>query len=116
MVCCVIITATNAQNGSEKIKVTDLLKVKTASGITLTSDGIKAAVTLTTIEPDGDNKWEFKYVNHIYLIPTDGSAPPKELTGKDGASQPAFSPDGKQIAFVRTVDTKPQIFLLLNIK
>ncbi|MBC7652177.1 MAG: S9 family peptidase [Deinococcales bacterium] len=112
MMGIVCVAVTNAQNGTEKIKVTDLLKVKTASGIILTSDGSKAAVTLTTIEPDGDSKLEFKYVNHIYLMPTDGSTQPKELTGKDGASQPAFSPDGKQIAFVRTVDSKPQIFLL----
>ncbi len=112
MTTIVCVAFVNAQNGTEKMNVTDLLKVKTASGITLNSDGSKAALTLTTIEPDGDSKWEFKYVNHIYLVPTDGSAPPKELTGKDGASQPIFSPDGKQLAFVRAVDGKPQIFIL----
>ncbi len=105
-------TAVLAQHGTDKMKVTDLLKVKTASGIALNSDGSKAALTLTVIEPEADSKLEFKYVNHIYLIPTDGSAAPKELTTKEGASQAVFSPDGKQLAFVRAVDGKPQIFLL----
>ena len=59
-----------------------------------------------------DTKWEFKYLNQIYVAPVDGSAPPKALTTKEGASQPAWSPDGKQLAFVRAVDSKPQIFIL----
>ena len=38
---------------------------------------------------------------------------PRQLTfSKEGASQPAWSPDGKQLAFVRTVDGRPQIFIL----
>jgi dipeptidyl aminopeptidase/acylaminoacyl peptidase len=100
-----------AQN-KEGIKVTDLLKVKTASGITLNSDGSKAALTLTSIELEADSKWDYKYVSHIYLVPTDGSTAPKALTTKEPASQAVFSPNGRQLAFVRAVDGKPQIFLL----
>ncbi|MBS1935904.1 MAG: S9 family peptidase, partial [Bacteroidetes bacterium] len=37
---------------------------------------------------------------------------PKELTVKESSSQPAWSPDGKKLAFVRAVDGKPQVFLL----
>ena len=37
---------------------------------------------------------------------------PRQLTAKEGSSQAVWSPDGKQIAFVRAVDGKPQIFLL----
>ena len=101
-----------AQNNKELIKVTDMLKIKSVSGVTLNKDGSKAAFTVTTIEPDADNKWDYKYVNHIYVVASDGSSAPKELTVKEGASQPAWSPDGKQLAFVRAVDGKPQIFLL----
>ena len=46
------------------------------------------------------------------MIATDGSSSPKQLTTKEGSSQAAFSPDGKQIAFVRLADGKPQLFLL----
>ncbi|HEX7903701.1 MAG TPA: S9 family peptidase [Chitinophagaceae bacterium] len=100
------------QNGKEPVKVTDLLKIKSISGVTLSKDGSKAAYTVTSIEPDGDIKWEYKYVNQVWMVNTDGNSSPKQLTAKESSSQAVFSPDGKQIAFVRTVDTKPQVFIL----
>ena len=97
----------------EKIKVTDLLNVKTVSGVTLNNDAGKVAFSVMSIEPDTENKGEYKYVNQIWMTATDGSSSPKQLTTtKEGSAQPAFSPDGKQIAFVRLADGKPQIFLL----
>ena len=44
---------------------------------------------------------------------TDPGAVPRQLTfSKEGASQPAWSPDGKQLAFARAGDGKSQIFVL----
>ena len=101
-----------AQSAKEPVKVTDMLKIKSIGGITLSNDGSKAAFTVTAIEPDGDTKWEYKYVNQLWLVNTDGSTTPKQITSKEGSSQPAFSPDGKQLAFVRMADGKPQVFLI----
>jgi len=104
-----------AQSGKEPIKVTDLLKIKSVGEIRLNKEGTQAAYTVTSIEQDPDpkaSKWDFKYITQIYLASTDGSLPPRQLTTKDNASQPAWSPDGKQLAFVRAVDGKSQIFLL----
>jgi dipeptidyl aminopeptidase/acylaminoacyl peptidase len=100
-----------AQNNEKLVKVTDMLKIKQLSGVTISPDGSKAAFVVNSIEPDGDTKWEYKYMNQLWVVPTDGSAAPKQLT-REPASQPAWSPDGRQLAFVRTVDTKAQVFLL----
>lgn len=100
------------QPGNEPVKVTDMLKIQTPSGVTLTKDGRLAAFTLTRIEPDAESKLDFKYINHIYVVATDGSTAPRELTVREGSSQPAWSPDGKRLAFVRAVDGRPQIFIL----
>src|SRR5688572_55865 len=97
---------------SEPVKVTDLLRIKSVNSITLSKDGSKAVFTLNQIEPDGDAKFEYKYVNQLWLVLTNGSAAPKQLTTKDNSSQAAFSPDGKQIAFVRAVEGRGQLFLL----
>ena len=96
----ILFIATNAfaQPGKESIKATDMLKIKSVTGITLSNDGSKAAFTVTVIEPDGDIKWEYKYVNQIWTVNTDGNSAPRQLTNKEGSSQPAFSPDGKTLA------------------
>ena len=96
----------------EPVKVTDMLRIKSISGINLSNDGSKAVFTVSTIEPEGDSKWESKYVNQVWMMNTDGVSSPKQLTAKEGSSQAAWNPDGKQIAFVRLADGKPQIFLL----
>jgi dipeptidyl aminopeptidase/acylaminoacyl peptidase len=95
----------------ESIKVTDLLQIKSVSNITVTDDGNKAAFTVLSIEAD-TGKWEHKYVTQVWVAATD-SPQPRQLTfAKEGASQPKWSHDGKQLAFVRAADGKPQIFLL----
>ncbi len=109
---CFVLTVLS-QNGKEPVKVTDLLKIKSIGSVALNDDGSKAVFTVTSIEPEDNNKWEYKYVTQLWIATTDGSSAPRQLTfAKEGASQPAWSPDGKQIAFVRTADGKPQVFVL----
>lgn len=102
-----------AQNGTEPILVTDMLKIKTVGSVTLTKDGSRAAFTLTSIEPDEKSKKDYQYRTQIYSITTTGDSKPIQLTTSAvGASQPVWSPDGKTLAFVRGVEGRPQIFLL----
>ena len=107
--CTVILFA---QNGTEPVWVTDMLKIKTAGNITINNEGNKALFTVTSIGPDEKTKSGYKYLTQVYMVDLDGSAPVQITHAKEGASQPAWSPDGKQIAFVRAVDGKPQIFIL----
>ena len=101
------------QNGKDPVKVTDLLKIKTIGSVALSKDGSKAAFTVTSIEPEENSQWEYKYVTQAWMVPTDGSSAPRQLTySSAGASQLTWHPDGNKIAFVRTADGKPQIFLL----
>jgi dipeptidyl aminopeptidase/acylaminoacyl peptidase len=101
-----------AQTGKEPVKVTDMLKIKSLGAITMSKDGSKAVFTVTSIEPDGESKTEYKYVTQLWMVATEGNSIPKQLTTKENSTQPAISADGKQVAFVRTVDLKPQIFIL----
>lgn len=101
-----------AQNGKDPVKVTDLLKIRSLGAVSVSKDGSKAVFTVTAIEPEGESKLEYKYVTQLWMVNTDGGSIPKQLTRKESSSQPVISPDGKQVAFVRTVEGKGQVFLL----
>ena len=79
-----------AQNGTEPIKVTDMLKIRTVGGVTLSKDGSTAVFSVNSIEPDGETKWEYKYVNQLWMVNTDGNSSPRQLTSKENASQATF--------------------------
>lgn len=110
-----LLAAFQTQAQKTSVQVTDLLKIRTVGEVHLNKEGTKAVFTLTSIESDTDpkvTKWDYKYVTQLYLVTTDGSAAPRQLTTRESATQPAWSPDGRQIAFVRNTDGKSQIFLL----
>lgn len=120
VICFFLLLATlpclYAQGGKEPVKVTDLLKIESVGDIHLSPDGKLAVFTLTTIEPDTagkPGKWDYKYLTQLWLAASDGSTAPRQLTtAKEGATQPAWSPDGRAIAFVRAADGKAQVFVL----
>lgn len=102
----------HTQNGTEPVRVTDLLRIRSVGDLSLSKDGSQALFTVTEIVPEADSKTEYKYLSQVWILGTDGQSVPRRLTGKEGASQPVFSPDGKKIAFIRPVEGKGQIFLL----
>ena len=87
----VSVTAQNKQ----PVTVTDMLKIKSIGNVTLSPDGSKAAFTVTAIENDENNKLDYKYVTQIWMVLTDGSSAPRQLTTKENSVQPAWSPDSR---------------------
>lgn len=69
-------------------------------------------VVFSVTEPSYDEK---EQVADLWIVPADGSAKPRRLTGsKAGESGAAWSPDGRRIAFSakRDGDEQSQIYLL----
>ena len=76
----------HTQAQKESVRVTDLLKIKSAGEPRLNKEGTKAVFTLTSIEPEIDPKaakWDYKYVTQLYIVPTDASTAPRQLTARE---------------------------------
>lgn len=97
----------------KEIQVTDMTKIQTVTNVSYAPDGKEILYSLLSVVPDVKDKWEYSYVSQLWLADATGSRPPRQLTfQKEGATNGAWSPDGNNIAFVRNVDSKPQIFIL----
>ncbi|GAB3951927.1 hypothetical protein GCM10028805_32870 [Spirosoma harenae] len=95
-----------------KVTVTDLTRIKQVGGIQLSPDGKQAVYTITSIESNPDQKEEYEYKTHLYLTNLKPGDPRALTHGPESARQAVWAPDGKKLAFVRTVKGKSQIFIM----
>ncbi len=86
----------------QPIAAEDLYAFQFVGDPRLSPDGSRVAFVVTVADRERND-----YRSRIWLVPTDGSAPPRPLTagtGKD--TSPRWSPDGDRLAFVS--DRAPQ--------
>ncbi len=102
-----------AQEASQGIRVTDMLRIKRVGAVEFAPDGSQVLYTVQSIVANEKNPMDHDFQNQLWMVDADGSGSPRPLTaGKQGFSQASFSPDGKSIVFARSVDGKSQLFLL----
>lgn len=89
------------------ITAEDLLQFKWVRAVALSPDESKIAFTLEWID---ENKQ--KYWSNLWVVPVSGGAPRRFTTGKVKDRQPAWSPDGKFIAFVSHRDNEEGIYII----
>jgi dipeptidyl aminopeptidase/acylaminoacyl peptidase len=90
------------------VKPADLALLRLPRQPTLSPDGARAVVAVSRPDLDEDD-----YRSRLWLVDTTGGTPPRPLTDGPKDSAPAWSPDGRWIAFLRAeADGKPQLHLL----
>ena len=99
-----------AQNGKEKVLVTDMTKVKQISNISASPDSKYAVYLVKTMEQNEENKLEYDYRTHLFI--TDFKTVRQMTRGAESVSASVWSPNSKQIAFSRNVKGKSQIFVM----
>lgn len=98
------------------MKPTHLSRMRLVGTPTISPDGRHAVVALTRIDLEAND-----YTAQLWLVPTDGSAPARQLTHGWRDTAPTYSPDGQWLAFLRASrggngaagpETKPQVYVM----
>src|ERR1700691_724366 len=94
------------------MKPADITLLHVLGKPTIAPDGGHAVVAMTRPELDSD-----EYRAHLWIVPTDGSAPARPFTTGWRDSAPAYSPDGAWLAFLRAAGgegqgARPQLYVM----
>jgi dipeptidyl aminopeptidase/acylaminoacyl peptidase len=118
--------ALSAQATKRPMSLDDIMAIKNAGGVAISPNGSHVAFTVSGWEhpnAKGDTAKGDKHDvrGHVWLVPTDGSKPARQLTFSErGESAPAWSPDGSTLSFTSARGTaaagqdapRSQIYLL----
>ena len=107
LVCSVPVIG--AQEPVSRVPTFDqIIELKRPGGVALSPDGSQIAYTVTETNWDDSS-----YESEIFLAPSCGCGDPIQLTrGKKSSNAPAWSPDGRWIAFLSDRTDKRQIYLI----
>jgi dipeptidyl aminopeptidase/acylaminoacyl peptidase len=90
------------------VKPADLALLRIPGPPALSPNGRQVVVAVTRLDLDAD-----EYRSQLWVLPTDGSAAPRQITHGDRDTAPAWSPDGRWLAFLRAESgSQPQLHVL----
>ncbi len=98
-----------AAPSARPIAESDLYAIQWVADPRISPDGSRVVFTRVTVNAKKDG-----YDTALWIVPADGSTPPRALTAGPRDNSPRWSPDGKSLAFLRTAAAggRPQIHLL----
>jgi dipeptidyl aminopeptidase/acylaminoacyl peptidase len=86
----------------------DLAHLRTPAAPTLSPDGRLLVVAVGRMDLEAN-----EYRSDLWLVPADGSAPPRRFTSGKRDARPRLSPDGRLLAFLRAGEgEKPQLHVM----
>jgi Tol biopolymer transport system component len=109
--CVILLSATAFSEERKPVVTSDVLKIKTMGQIDISPDGKRVVFVVTSM--DKDEKEEYRYNSHLWMIDLDNLTLPRQLTfGERSDNSPVWAPDSTRIAFVRPHENRPQIWIL----
>lgn len=86
-----------------------MIDIKSVSGTAISADGDLVAYGVNEAITEGE---ESRYLSQIWVAKTDGSWNRQFTFADQSSSNPAFSPDGKYLTFIRSGDNGRQVWKL----
>jgi dipeptidyl aminopeptidase/acylaminoacyl peptidase len=96
-----------ARDGTRNLVAEDLWKIPRIGAFVPSPDGARVAVVATTFDIE-----ENKGRGRIWLVPSTPGDPVPLTAAAHDSGEPAFSPDGKRLAFTRKDGEKRQLFVM----
>lgn len=95
-VCMVLSVPTEGTAQEQRLTYYDLMTLRSAGSPVISPDGQWAAFTVSRLDTT-----DMERDTHIWLAPTDGSAPARQFTnGPSSESSPRFGPDSASLTFL----------------